>query len=367
MKRVFHRYLFREASISACAVTLVLLFILVATRFARYIGQAASGQLPRQLIFQLLGLSVIDYLVILIPGSVFVAVILTLGRLYRDNEMSAISACGISPMQTYRPLLALGFVFAALTLALSFWVAPWAVRESARLRANSAQLTRYGLFQGGHFHQIPALHATFYAASTSLHGQHIHGVFIESQKQNRINVITARSGVFIKGLGRGNRILVLEHGYRYQGKLDSSHFDRIRFAQYGVNLKIAHPERPVIRSRDGQTMAALWANPTPRNLAAIEWRISAPLSVFILIFMALPLSRTAPRQGRAWIIFAAILCYLLYSNLLGIARVWVARGLVTPEIGVWWVHVLFLAIGGILLARMYEVDLRFWPRRVRSL
>ncbi|EQD39856.1 putative permease YjgP/YjgQ [mine drainage metagenome] len=108
MKRVFHRYLFREAGVATSGVTLTLLFILIATRFARYIGQAASGQLPRQLVFQLLGLSTLNYLVILIPGSVFIAVILTLGRLYRDNEMSAISACGISPIQTYRPFLALG-------------------------------------------------------------------------------------------------------------------------------------------------------------------------------------------------------------------------------------------------------------------
>ncbi|MHB1544299.1 MAG: LPS export ABC transporter permease LptF [Gammaproteobacteria bacterium] len=360
MKRVFHRYLFREASITTGAVTLTLLFILIATRFARYIGQAASGQLPRQLVFQLLGLSTLNYLVILIPGSVFIGAILTLGRLYRDNEMSAISACGISPIQTFRPLLTLGFVFAAITTILSFWVAPWSVRESVQLRAESNQLTRYGLFQGGHFHQIPGLHATFYAAYTSPHGRHIRGVFIESQKNRRINVITAQSGVFIKGLETDSRTLVLEHGYRYQGEIDSTHFDRIRFAQYGVNLKIAHPERPIIRSRDGQTMNALFAKPTLRNQAEVQWRISAPLSIFVLILIALPLSRTAPRQGRAWTIFAAILFYLLYSNLLGIARVWVAHGLVAPQVGIWWVHALFLLIGGILLARLYEVNFRFW-------
>lgn len=363
MRRVFHRYLFREAALTTCAVTLTLLFLLVATRFARYIGQAASGQLPRQLVFQLLGLSTLNYLVILIPGSVFIAVILTLGRLYRDNEMAAISACGISPVQTYRPLLALGVVFAVITTVLSFWVSPWSVRESIQLRADSNQLTRYGLFQGGHFHQIPSLHATFYAAKTSPHGRHVQGVFIESENHGQVNVITARSGVFIKGLGAGNRTLVLEHGYRYQGKMDSAHFDRIQFAQYGVNLKIAHPGRPMIRSRDGQTMSALITKPSLRNQAEIQWRISAPLSIFVLIFVALPLSRTAPRQGRAGTIFAAILFYILYSNLLGIARVWVAHGLVAPQLGVWWVHALFMLIGGVLLARLYDVDFHFWAAR----
>lgn len=365
MKRVFNRYLFREACVTTTAVTLTLLFVLIATRFARYIGQAASGQLPRQLVFQLLGLSTLNYLVILIPGSVFVAVILTLGRLYRDNEMAAIAACGISPLQTYRPLLTLAFTFAAITAVLSFWVAPWAVRESAFLRADSNQLTRYGLFEAGHFRQIPSLHATFYAAYTSTRGRQIRGIFIESEKNKRIDTITARSGVFIKGLTSDTRTLILEHGYRYQGRINSTHFDRIRFTQYGVNLKVMRPEHPIIRSRDGQTMTALFASPTLRNQAEIQWRISAPLSIFVLIFMALPLSRTAPRQGRAWTIFAGILFYLLYSNLLGIARVWVAHGLVLPQVGVWWVHAGFLSIGGILLARLYEFNFRFWLRGSR--
>jgi lipopolysaccharide export system permease protein len=365
VSRVLNRYLFRETLGTALLVLSVLLLILVASRFSNYIGQAASGLLPKQLVFQMLGLNVLGYLSVLVPGSVFLAVLLTLGRLYRDNEMSAISACGISPLQMYRALFALGILFALGTAVLSFWIAPWAVRQSVALRNQSTEITRYGLFQAGQFHQIPAIGATFYAGATSPHGRRVYNVLIESQKRGRVDIVTARQGVFISAPHRGgNRTLILERGYRYEGHLDSARFDRIHFREYGVNLKLVPDHEPTRYSESGQTTSSLWTDPTPRNLAQLQWRFSAPLSVLILIFLALPLARTAPREGRALKIFMGILLYLLYSNLMGIGKVWVAHRVVPAAVGLWWVHVLFVLIGGVLLARLYEVHLL--PARERS-
>ncbi len=358
MSRVLNRYLFRETLGTALMVLSVLLLILVASRFSNYIGQAASGLLPKQLVFQMLGLNVLGYLSVLVPGSVFLSVLLTLGRLYRDNEMSAISACGISPLQMYRALFALGLLFALGTAILSFWIAPWAVRQSVALRDQSTEITRYGLFQAGQFHQIPSLGATFYAGRTSPHGRRVYDVLIESQKRGRVDIVTAHRGVFIPAPYRGgSRTLILEQGYRYEGHLDSARFDRIRFREYGVNLRLVPDHEPTRYSESGRRTGALWADPTPRNLAQLQWRFSAPLSVLILIFLALPLARTAPREGRALKIFMGILLYLLYSNLMGIGKVWVAHQIVSPVLGLWWVHGLFVLIGGILLARLYEIRL----------
>jgi lipopolysaccharide export system permease protein len=363
--RVLNRYLFRETLATALLVLAVLLFILVASRFSNYIGQAASGVLPKQLVFQMLGLNVLGYLAVLVPGSVFLSVLITLGRLYRDNEMSAISACGISPLQMYRSFFTLGALFALGTALLSFWIAPWAVRQSVTLRDQSSAVTRYDLFQAGRFHQIPSAGATFYAGATSPHGRQVYDVLIESQKRGRVDVVTARRGVFVESPQGGTRILVLKHGYRYEGHLDSSRFDRIRFSEYGVNLNLVPDHEPTRYSESGRTTRSLWADPTPRNLAQLQWRFSAPISVLILIFLALPLARTAPREGRALRIFMGILLYLLYSNLMGIGKVWVAHRMVPPSIGIWWVHAVFVLIGIVLLARLYEVRLWSAWRRPR--
>src|SRR5690625_4178211 len=93
---ILDRYLARETLLSWLAVTLVLLFVMLSNRFAFYLRYAASGELPANVLGRLVALSTMRYLVYLIPASFLLAVMLALGRLYRDSEMVAISACGVS-------------------------------------------------------------------------------------------------------------------------------------------------------------------------------------------------------------------------------------------------------------------------------
>jgi lipopolysaccharide export system permease protein len=105
---ILDRYLLREAGGAWLAVTLVLLSIMLATRFARFLGEAATGILPRELLFKVVALSSLQYLVILIPVSLLLAIMLAMGRLYKDSEIAAMSGCGVSMKQLYRPFMGLG-------------------------------------------------------------------------------------------------------------------------------------------------------------------------------------------------------------------------------------------------------------------
>jgi lipopolysaccharide export system permease protein len=71
----------------------------------------------------------------------------------------------------------------------------------------------------------------------------------------------------------------------------------------------------------------------------------------VLTLVAVPLSRLRPRQGRYARVGFAIVVYLVYSNLLSAAKVWVEKGELTPVIGVWWVHIAVLALGLYLVFR----------------
>src|SRR2546423_12357946 len=102
---ILQRYLLREAAGAWVAVTVVLLSIMLATRFARYLAVAASGKLPKELLLEVVALSSMQYLMILIPVSLLLAIMLSLGRLYKDQEMAAMTACGISSAQFYRPFV----------------------------------------------------------------------------------------------------------------------------------------------------------------------------------------------------------------------------------------------------------------------
>ena len=115
---ILDRYLLREAGASWLAVTFVLLAIMLSTRFARYLAQAAAGELPRELLFKVAALSSLQYLVILIPVSLMLAIMLSLGRLYRDSEIAAMMGCGVGLGALYRPFIVLGGALALMTAAL---------------------------------------------------------------------------------------------------------------------------------------------------------------------------------------------------------------------------------------------------------
>src|SRR5690606_25925587 len=85
--------------------------------------------------------------------------------------------------------------------------------------------------------------------------------------------------------------------------------------------------------------------------AELQWRISSPLSLLVLAVLAVPLSRSSPREGRYSRVGLGLLIYIIYANSLSIARVWLERGYVPEWIGLWWVHAIAGLVGLALLAR----------------
>jgi lipopolysaccharide export system permease protein len=69
----------------------------------------------------------------------------------------------------------------------------------------------------------------------------------------------------------------------------------------------------------------------------------------VLMVLAVPLARLQPRQGRFARVAYAVLAYFIYSNLLAAARVWIQKDSPAGQLGLWWVHLLPLALAGWLL------------------
>jgi lipopolysaccharide export system permease protein len=47
----------------------------------------------------------------------------------------------------------------------------------------------------------------------------------------------------------------------------------------------------------------------------------------------------------------AIVVYFVYSNLLSASEVWLEKGELPPQVGVWWVHIIMLGLGVFLMVR----------------
>jgi lipopolysaccharide export system permease protein len=347
---ILDRYLLREAAGAWLAVTLVLLAIMLATRFARFLGEAATGILPRELLFKVVALSSLQYLVILIPVSLLLAIMLAMGRLYKDSEIAAMSGCGVSMGQLYRPFLGLGALLTGMALSLSFYIGPWAGRTAEYISKDAARFVQYNPFEPGRFKEVAGGRAVVYTGEMDAKGSELTTVFARVHEQGGDTLVIARHGHQDANPLTGERQVTLSDGFRYRGEAGSAQFDIMRFAEFTTFIQppdfvFASDKRRLYQTSD------LWNSADPQDRAELQWRFAAPISVLILALLAVPLSHIKPRQGRYGKLVLGILAYLAYTQLIAVGQAWIAKGQLPPAVGLWWVHALMLVLALWLVAK----------------
>lgn len=343
MLSILDRYLLKEAFWNWLAVTLVLWAIVLSNRLARYLAEASAGDIPGSVIFTLLGLKSVNYLTTLIPLTLFLGVLLALGRLYKDSEMIAMQACGIAPRDIYRPLLWLAGVVAGVLLLLSLYVAPRTAALSYDIRAGAEQKSELSVVAPGQFEEGQEGRLIFYAEQVDAGQQQMAGIFVRSKKGETPVLMTAQQAEPWTDPDTGDRFLVLEKGYRYQGQPGDESFRIAQFERHGLRVEVARPET-VDYKADAVPTLELLRGDSPYLQAELQWRISLPVAAVMLVILAVPLSRSTPRQGRYSRLFVAVLIFVIYYNLMGTAQVWMERGVLPAFPGLWWTHVIPLVM-----------------------
>lgn len=338
---VIDRYILKEILYTLLVVLFVLLVIFISNRLVRFLADASAGDLASEYVLAMLGMKALTALVIILPLGLFMAILLGLSRLYKDSEMTALAACGVSVRGIYRSVIGLALVVAAAVAAVSFYVAPWAEEQGYRLRdAQQSQSLLTGLV-AGRFSEPSNADGVMYFERMSDDGKLMQDVFIQQRRPGAAEVVlSARSGRRWQDEA-GAQYLVLMDGYRYEGLPGQGDFRIIRFKEHAVRIE-AREVAPTLRKQRARPSGELIGSDDPAARAELQWRISMPLSVLLLALLAVPLSRTSPRQGKYAKLFVAVLVYLIYNNLLGVSNSWVARGRLAPEVGMWWVHLALL-------------------------
>ena len=356
------RYMLREFLISLTAVIGVLWLIYVATRFARYLAQAAVGNFPAEVIFNLLWLNSFGALSILLPIGTFLAVLLSLSRMSSDNELTVIAACGIDGNRILRNVVVFSGTMAIITGVLALLIVPdvlsgrYEIEQKAKIAANTTGLV------AGSFKESQNGDWTFYSQQLSEDKTHMVNIFIEIHRDEKPLIFRAERGRFDIESETGDKYLVLEDGYRYEGNAGDLDF---RIAEYATHsMLIERGESVQVREKHKSLpTAVLWERGESQDLAEIQWRVSSAVMTIILSVIAITLAHTGPRQGRYAGFFPAVLVYVIYSNLLGVTRAWVEKGDLAPWIGAIWVHLLMI---GIMLMLQNRLKLkRFWQQRKR--
>jgi lipopolysaccharide export system permease protein len=362
---IISKYLLKEALFSFFAVLTVLLLILLGGVFVKLLGKVAEGSIEASLLFPLLFWGSLKSITTLLAVSLFLGLLLTLGRLYKDSEIYALRASGVGDGQLLRPFVLLGIFIAVILALLAFWLGPQAERNIDYLRAEAAAKLDLGGITPGRFMTLPGQEAVVFAESLDTKTRKLNNIFVFYESEDELRVISARSADQVDGEVEGERFLELEDGQMFTGLPGDDQFSHVSYKKNGVLLADIQSSNP---SGDAEMLSLqkLWQSGEPAHKAELHWRLSSPVSALVLTLLALPMSYATPRQGRFGKLALAILIYIVYVNLLGLGKTWLENGEIPIWLGLWWVHFVFFAVAVYLLMRQNKALSRWFGGRSRA-
>jgi len=350
---IFHRALLREFASLAGAVFMTLFAIALTTRLIRLLGQAAGGQIPTDAVIAFLGFFALGTLPVLLSLTMFISVLLTLTRSWRDSEMVIWFGSGLPLTAWLKPVMLFALPQIAVIATLSLVISPWAAQMGTQYMTRLQARDDVSRVNPGVFGETGNKERVYFVESMSGDATTVQNVFVSSVQQQKSGVSMSRVGR-TETAPNGDRFIVLENGRRYEGAPGDEQYRVTEFQRYAARIETAESKQPQLSTKS-MTTAQLLANPIPVNLGEVLWRVGIPVSAAILVLLAIPMSFVNPRAGRSVNLLFALFTYIVYSNLLSVSQARVSQARMEFGIGLWLVHALMIALLVFMFARRMQV------------
>lgn len=363
---IVFRYLIGEVFKSQFAVFLILITIILSQRFVRVLADASEGELPGQLVMTLIALKLPQLAVLILPLAAFLGVLIAYSRIYAESEMTVLHATGISEWYVARITLALSVVLGLTAGGLMMYLSPWASQQEYELLAKADADSGLATLIPGRFQETANGKAVVFVQDMSRDGSQLSKVFLAqaaTDQDEHTSVVFAQSGI-VQEDASGAQQLILAQGRRYGGLVDKPQYEVVEFGRYAIQIKEQQVEQRRQKLSSLPT-ADLLALDTAEAAAEWHWRLAIPMSVPLLMLLAVPLSRVNPRQGKFGKLLPGLGLFLLYYVLLIISRNLLESGKLPSWLGMWWLHGCVLGLAGLLLMQNREGYQRWksWLRR----
>lgn len=348
---LFKRAVFAEIISHAGIVFSTLLVVWLSVLIVRLLGQAAEGDIGANVVLGLAAFSSITALPVILSVALFVAVLTTVTRSYRESEMPVWFASGLSLTDWLRPILMFALPVAAMVAVLTLSASPWAYGQIAEYRQRFQQRSDLSKVTAGQFIETEDGRRVFFAESPKRPDDELGRVVARIIEPDWLSIVTADSAA-IRTEENGDRFLVLGPGHRYDIKPGTPELRLLDFDNYGVRIE-SRTDPGALETARQRALQEIKARPTltllergdDESLSQLMWRLALPIAVLNLALVALPMGAVNPRLGRSGDLLMAGLLALLYMNLINLSRGWIANGALSFGVGVWLVHALFLALG----------------------
>jgi lipopolysaccharide export system permease protein len=319
------------------AATLVVIMTIVLTMFLiRVLGQAAVGRVSPQDVVLLLGYTSLAHLPTMLALSLFVAVVSTLSRMYRESEMVVWFASGAGLLRFVRPVFRMAWPVLLIVALLIVFVWPWVNRQTSELRERFERRSDLARVAPGQFQSSSDGNRVFFIERDDDGGRTGRNVFILTRSPTSEAVTTAGTGR-IEAVG-DDRYLVLDEGQRNEQRLSTGEKTVASFQQYRIIVGERAAGRATQLPAQATRTIDLLRNPTPRGDGELAWRVGLMLGAVNLLLLGIGLSASPPRRASSWNLLFALLTFVVYYNLIGLTQAWVAGGTSTLPRAVLLVH-----------------------------
>ena len=331
-KNILSKSLNIEVLKSTAGVLLIFFFLVVSSRFVGYFEQASEGLIDPNLIYKIVILRFPDFITLLLPLSFFLGVVITMSRLYSDREIYGFFTGGLSEIDFLKYLLPQSLLFFFLTLALSIYVAPYTKELSKEMISLDSLQEQFESIKPNQVFPLKNNEGFVFIKDKQESVFDEVVLYISNEDYSSIVVADQLSYDDLNSIMNLN----FKNGSMYQGLFEEGSSVVSTFK----NLKI--PVSTEENSVAGLSFARLFDYSARSTKSQMQWNISIPITIFILLIIGINLSKVEPRQGRLSVLLPAIFVYILYLSLLILARESFDNNSAITQNYIWFVHFIFL-------------------------
>jgi lipopolysaccharide export system permease protein len=342
---LFQSSIRRELARSFGATLVVIVTIVLTIVLIRTLGQASRGVISPSDVVLFMAYAALGRLPTILTLSLFIAIVGTLTRMYRDSEMVVWFTSGQSLVGFLRPIFRFAWPVLLIVALMSLMVWPWTNQQTRSMQQRYEGRSDVDRVAPGQFQESSGGNRVFFidrGSATDLKSS--SNVFIAANEKGKNSVTTAQSGrIEIRG---ESQMLTLDKGQRLENDIGNSALKVSEFDEYTVRTGDARPAEGEASDAKVLFVPSLLQAPNRANLSELAWRLGLALAACNFVILALALANSNPRGGRSGNLVVAVLAFIVYNNLVNLGQSWILSG------SVGFAGFLVALHGGILLAAL---------------
>ena len=295
-----------------------------------------------------IGFNALKFLPILLSLSLFLSIIIALGRLYKNSEMVAMQSVGLNTKYLLLSVQLIVIPIMIIVGSIQLYINPWAVLETKTIQKTADNMAGLTRINANKFYHFLNNSITLYAQKADLSGKNLESVFLKLNQAKKESIVVAKYGIIDKDFQAGRTTLILKDGTLYHGLLSDKNHNITTFKQYDILLK-NKPKQTMTDLIDTiqrnqvetQTLSQLLHQTSKTQAIELHRRLSHPISVLLLCLLAVMLAKTSHRSGGLMNkILLGVFIFILYHNLLSIVK----KAMLDGGMHLWWVHTMMVIL-----------------------